>query len=88
LVQELKPRDHPLRFTFAKWAKEQLINDVDFAKKIIFSNEAHFHIGGYVNKQNCHIWGSENPHEVLEKPMHPLRVTVWCGLWREGSIFL
>ena len=55
-------------------------------KQIIFSDEAHFHLGGYVNKQNCHIWGSENPHEVLEKPMHPLRVTVWCGLWSGGII--
>ena len=30
-------------------------------KKIIFSDRAHFHPGGYINKQNCHIWGSENP---------------------------
>ena len=28
-------------------------------KKIIFSDEAHFDIGGYVNKQNCRIWGTE-----------------------------
>ena len=40
---------------------------------------------GHVNKQNCRIWGSENPHEVLEKPMHPLRVTVLCGLWSGGG---
>ena len=25
-------------------------------KKIIFSDEAHFDLGGYVNKQNCRIW--------------------------------
>ena len=30
-------------------------------KKIIFSDEAHFDLGGYVNKQNCRIWGTENP---------------------------
>ena len=27
-------------------------------KKIIFSDEAHFDLGGYVNKQNCCIWGT------------------------------
>lgn len=86
LVQELKPHDHPLRFRFARWANEKLHDDVDFAQKIIFSDEAHFHLGGYVNKQNCRIWGSENPHVVLQKPMHPLRVTVWCGLWSGGII--
>ena len=26
------------------------------AKKIIFSDEAYFDLGGYVNKQNCRIW--------------------------------
>lgn len=84
--RELKARDHPLRYQFAVWAIDQLEADPDFAQKIIFSDEAHFHVGGYVNKQNCRIWGSENPHEYVEKPMHPLRVTVWCGLWRGGII--
>ena len=31
------------------------------AKKIIFSEEAHFDLGLYVNKQKCRIWGTENP---------------------------
>ena len=37
-------------------------------------DEAHFHIGGYVNKQNCRIWGSKNPNLIIEKPMHTQRV--------------
>ena len=56
LVQELKPIDHPMRFGFAEWACDRLTEDVDFGKKkIIFSDEAHFDLGGYVNKQNCCI---------------------------------
>ena len=47
-------------------------------KKIIFSNEAHLDLGGYVNKQNCCIWGTENPQAYIEKPTHPKRVPVWC----------
>ena len=50
-----------------------------FAKKIIFSDEAHFELGGYVNKQDCRIWGTENQHAYIKKPTHPKRVTVWCG---------
>jgi len=76
LVQELKPHDHPMRFRFTQWTEQRLVEDEHFYRKIIFSDEAHFHLGGYVNKQNCHIWGSENPHVVMEKPMHPQRVTV------------
>ena len=39
-----------------------LTEDADFGKKNRFSDEAHFDLGGYVNKQNCCIWGTENPH--------------------------
>ncbi|XP_044758934.1 uncharacterized protein LOC123316778 [Coccinella septempunctata] len=86
LVQQLKPIDHPSRLRFANWAENCLAEDNEFYQKIIFSDEAHFHLGGYVNKQNCRIWGTENPHVVIEKPMHPQRVTVWCGLWSVGII--
>ena len=55
-------------------------------KKIIFSDKAHFDLGGYVNKQNCRIWGPENPHAYIAKPTQPKRVTVWCGFWSRGII--
>ena len=63
-------------------ACDRLIDDADFGKKkIIFSDEAHFDLGGYVNKQNCRIWDTENPHAYIKKPTHPKQVTVWCGFW-------
>ena len=40
-------------------------------KKIISSDEAHFDLVGYVNKQNCRIWGTENPQAYIEKSTHP-----------------
>ena len=56
------------------------------AKKVIFSDEAHFDLGGYVNKQNCRISGTEKPHTYIEKPTHPKLVIVWCGFWSRGII--
>ena len=53
-------------------------------KKI--SDEAHFDLDGYVNKQNCSIWGTENPHAYIDKPSHPKRAIVWCGFWSRGII--
>ena len=44
---------YTLEQRFVKWACDRLTKD--FAKKIIFSDEAHFDLGGYVNKQNCRI---------------------------------
>ena len=61
-------------------------NKPDFHRKIIMSNEAHFHLGGYVNKQNSRIWGSENPTMIIEKPLYPQRVTAWRGFWAGGII--
>ena len=52
----------------------------------MFSDEAHFDLGGYVNKPNCHIWGTENSHAYIEMPTHPKRVTVWCGFGSRGII--
>lgn len=86
ITQELKPRDHGQRREFVEWIIDRQNRDADFSNKIIFSDEAHFHLDGFVNRQNCRIWGSENPHVIVQKQMHPQRVTVWCGFWAEGII--
>ena len=83
ITQELKPMDHAKRRAFVKWVQKQ---PRDFSQKIIFSDEAHFEIGGHVNKQNCRIWCEENPRIIHEKPLYPKRVTVWCALWYGGVI--
>lgn len=86
LTQELKPADHLNRRTFADWVHEQRQIDEDFSQKIIFSDEAHFHLSGFVNKQNCRIWADENPRTIVEKLMHPQKVTVWCAFFAGGII--
>jgi hypothetical protein len=48
--------------------------------------EAHFWLNGYVNKQNCRFWSEYQPEALQELPMHPEKVTVWCGLWAGGII--
>ncbi|PSN47689.1 hypothetical protein C0J52_20366, partial [Blattella germanica] len=53
--------------------------------------EAVFHIGGLVNRHNCHYWASANPHECVEKVQGLPKVTVWCGITSSqvlGSFFL
>ncbi|GFW30556.1 transposable element Tc3 transposase [Trichonephila clavipes] len=58
----------------------------DFHKRILFTDEAHFWLNGYVNKQNCHIWSEANPQVYVETPLHPEKLTVWCALWDGGII--
>ncbi|GFV18108.1 histone-lysine N-methyltransferase SETMAR [Trichonephila clavipes] len=58
----------------------------DFHKRILFSDEAHFWLNGYVNKQNCRIWSEANPQVYVETPLPPEKLTVWCALWAGGII--
>lgn len=59
----------------------QLVDDRELdINRIIFSDEAHFWLDGYVNRQNYRIWGTEKPEVLVTKPLHPQKVTVWCGL--------
>ena len=51
------------------------ITEVKLMKKIVFSDEAHFWLNGYVNKQNYRFWGMENPNISVSKPLHPGKVT-------------
>ncbi|GFS88422.1 hypothetical protein TNCV_1751461 [Trichonephila clavipes] len=43
------------------------------------SDEAHFWLNGYVNKQNCRIWSEANPQVYVETPLHPEKLAVWCA---------
>ncbi|GFT81069.1 hypothetical protein NPIL_671161 [Nephila pilipes] len=48
--------------------KVQLLNEYNcYLKSVIFSDEATFHVSGYVNRHNCWIWGTASPHAVSEK---------------------
>ncbi|GFV58455.1 putative DD41D transposase [Trichonephila clavipes] len=58
----------------------------DFHKRILFSDEAHFWLNGYVNKQKCYIFSEANPQVYVETPLHPEKLTVWCALWAGGII--
>lgn len=86
-AQRLEERDEQARLDFAN----DVIDLTDRKKldlnKIIFTDEAHFYLDGYVNSQNYRIWGSEKPNNALQSaPLHPQKVTVWCGISSSGLI--
>ncbi|GFT81134.1 putative transposable element [Trichonephila clavipes] len=74
------------RHRFVEWAQKEIAVIPDFHKRILFSDEAHFWLNGYVNKQNCHIWSESNPQVYVETPLHPETLTIWCALWAGGII--
>ncbi|GFU95687.1 transposable element Tcb2 transposase [Trichonephila clavipes] len=74
------------RRRFVEWAQNEIAVVPDFHKRILFSDEAHFWLNGYVNKQNCRIWSEANPQVYVETPLHPEKLTVWSALWAGGII--
>ncbi|GFV58662.1 transposon Ty3-I Gag-Pol polyprotein [Trichonephila clavipes] len=78
--------DHQARRRFVEWAQNEIVVVPDFHKRILFSDEAHFWLNGYVNKQNCRICSEANPQVYVETPLHPEKLTVWCALWAGGII--
>ncbi|PNF24616.1 hypothetical protein B7P43_G03069 [Cryptotermes secundus] len=82
VVQELSPHDFQNRIT----ACEALLETLPPDALVFFSDEAHFHLFGYVNKQNMRYWSANNPRELHERPLHSNKVTVWCALSRVGVI--
>ncbi|GFW53579.1 uncharacterized protein TNCV_4814851 [Trichonephila clavipes] len=78
--------DHQARRRFVEWAQNEISVVPDFHKRILFSDEEHFGLNGYVNKQNCRIWSEANPQVYVETPLHPEKLTVWCALWAGGIL--
>ncbi|GFY27934.1 transposable element Tc3 transposase [Trichonephila clavipes] len=78
--------DHQARRRFVEWAQNEIAVVPDFHKRILLSDEAHFWLNGYVNKQNCRIWSEANPQVYVETLLHPEKLTVWCALWAGGII--
>ncbi|GFX14084.1 putative transposable element [Trichonephila clavipes] len=84
--------DHQARRRFVEWDETSRMgrNEIavvpDFHKQILFSDEAHFWLNGYVKKQNCRIWSEANPQVYVETPLHPEKLTVWCALWAGGIL--
>jgi len=58
-------------------------NDDDLLAKIIFSDEATFHLSEKVNRYNVRIWGSENLHATLEVECDSPKFNVFCAVSKQ-----
>lgn len=85
LMQRIKRGDKAKRLRFCKWALGKWASRT-FRKHLVMSDEAIFSVDGTVNKQNCRVWGTENPHAVEVHEAQSPSVTVWCGVCRKGIL--
>ncbi|KAJ8883324.1 hypothetical protein PR048_015167 [Dryococelus australis] len=47
---------------------------------VLFSDEAWFHLSGYVDSQNMRHPSGDNPPVLTEAPLHPQKLGVWCAV--------
>jgi hypothetical protein len=80
VVQELKQQEYDKRMTYCRWFQTFIDDNPGILDYTWFSDEAWFHLSGYVNSQNTHLWSSRNPHVLFEEPLHSQRVGVFCVL--------
>ena len=78
--QELKPDDKLARLNFCLSLQEKMAQNDDITSRLIFSDKACFHIGGKVNRHNIRIWGTQNPHEIIECARDSPKVNVFCAI--------
>lgn len=66
--------------TYCEWLLDMV--ERGFMDPFLFfsTDEAWFHLSGYVNAQNTWHWSSENPHEFWPRPLHDLKIGVWCAV--------
>ena len=72
--------------TFCEEMIDFLDNDADVLNRLVFTDEAHFHLSGEVNRHNLRYYAEENPNVILTQPLHSPRVTVWAGVWAGGFL--
>jgi hypothetical protein len=83
-VQELYDGDDDRRLEFCSFVMEKLETDDSFHHKILFSDEAMFHLDGTVNKHNLHYYSIENPHMGFPQSVKTKGLTVWAMIGYNG----
>lgn len=80
----LNDEDFESRVDFASNFLHLLEQDPDILKRIVFSDEANFHVNGHVNGWNYRFYAQENPGFVTDVPLHSPKIVVWCGVsWKQ-----
>jgi hypothetical protein len=84
MVQVLNDQDTVNRKTVCEDLLKALGNDD--INQVFVTNEANFHVCGYVSSQNCRYWVTENPRDIRQELLRSEQVIVWCLVASFGFI--
>jgi hypothetical protein len=75
-VQVIEEGDYGRRTHFCNWFLQAVHDGVLDPKLTFFTDEAWFHLSGYINAQNNRYWSSINPRQTFEV-LFMIRRLVW-----------
>ena len=76
--------DMAKRVEISQWFESKTEENPNFLQNVWFSDEAHFSLSGHVNSKNSVFQGSQAPDEVLQRPLHSVKSTVWVAILKYG----
>ena len=91
VFHQLQEPDKDKRMKYCHWFLRFIVQNPAILSITWFTDEAWFHLSGYVNSQNSRHWAIETPHVNHEAPLHPVKIGVWCAISAQrivGPIFL
>ena len=86
IKHKLTAADMSKRVVMCQWLDEKINGEPNFLDNVWFSDEAHFLLSGHVNRKNNVFWGTQSPNEILQRPLHSVRCTVWIAISKHGII--
>lgn len=80
-VQDLLLQDPERRLHFCRFIEHKRARNLNFCKKILFTDEACFTRRGITNFHNEHVYAEENPHAIkINHFQHEFKINVWAGI--------
>ena len=76
VTHALHERGHVNRVNFCQTFLQLINQNQMLVNNLLMSDEAHFHLSWFVNKQNFLYFSATNPIEFHERPLHSSKVTV------------
>ena len=66
LKEALFPTDNQARLDYALRFQQLARDNADFMNNLVMSDEVHFYLNGFFNKQNSKFWGFDNPRNIMQ----------------------
>jgi hypothetical protein len=79
-VQVIEECNYGRRKHFCNWFLQAVHNSVLEPKLTFYTDEAWFHLSGYINAQNNRYWSSINLKQTFEMPLQDQKIGVWCAI--------